>query len=57
MENPIFGYNLIEDLVVSKKSHNFETFETLKPVFSHVILEGAVTVLAILQKVKDSPDF
>lgn len=46
LENRIFIYNLIEELVVSNMDD--KTFEILKSM-----LEGAETVLAIMQKVKD----
>ena len=54
LKNRIFGYNLIEDLFVSKKNHKI--FETLKSFFPHVQLERPETVSAIMQKVKDSLD-
>lgn len=46
LENRIYIYNLIEELVVSNMDD--KTFEILKSM-----LEGAETVLAIMQKVKD----
>ena len=50
LENPILGYNLIEDLVLSRKNH--KTFKTIKSVFPCILLEKAEIVLAIMQKIK-----
>ena len=51
LENPIFSYNLIEDLMFSRKNH--KTFKTIKPAFPYSLLEEAEIVLAIMQKIKD----
>ena len=50
LENPIFAYNLIEDLVFSRKNH--KTFKTIKSVFLCALLEEVEIVLAIVQKIK-----
>ena len=54
LENPIFGYNLIEHLFVSKD--NPKIFDMLMSVFPNILLEGAETMITILQKVADAPD-
>ena len=54
LENPIFGYNLIEHLFVSRD--NPKIFDMLMSVFLNISLEGAETMIAILQKVADAPD-
>ena len=54
LENPIFGYNLIEHLFVSRD--NPKIFHMLMSVFPNILLEGAETMIAILQKVADAPD-
>ena len=51
LENPIFGYNLIEHLFVS--SDNPKIFDMLMSVFPNISLEEAETMIAILQKVAD----
>ena len=54
LENPIFGYSLIEHLFVSRD--NPKIFNMLMSVFPNISLEGAETIIAILQKVADAPD-
>ena len=54
LENPIFGYNLIEHLFVSRD--NSKIFDMLMSVFPNISLEGAETMIAILQKEADAPD-
>ena len=54
LENPIFGYNLIEHLFVSRG--NPKVFDMLMSVFPNIFLEEAETMIAILQKVADAPD-
>ena len=54
LENPRFGYNLIEPLFVSRG--NPKIFDTLMSVFPNILLEGAETMIAILQKVADAAD-
>ena len=54
LENPIFGYNLIEHSFVSRD--NPKIFNMLISVFPNILLEGAETMIAILQKVADAPD-
>ena len=54
LENPIFGYNLIEHLFVSRD--NQKKIDMLMSVFPNILLEGAETMIPILQKVADAPD-
>ena len=54
LENPRFGYNFIEPLFVSRG--NPKIFDTLMSVFPNILLEGAETMIAILQKVADAAD-
>ena len=53
MEDPIFGYNLIEHLVISKNDPKI--FDTLMSAFPHIPSEGAETVAPIIQKVAELP--
>ena len=48
------GYNLIEHLFDSRD--NPKIFNMLMPVFPNISLEGAETMIAILQKAADAPD-
>ena len=45
---------MIEHLFVSSDNPNI--FDMLMSVFTNIILEGAETIIAILQKVADVPD-
>ena len=54
LENPVFGYNLIEHSFVSR--NNPKMFDMLMSVFPNIFLQGAETMTAILQKVADAPD-
>ena len=54
LENPVFGYNLIEHSFVSR--NNPKIFDMLMSVFPNIFLQGAETMTAILQKVADAPD-
>ena len=48
MEDPIFGYSLIEHLVTSTNDSNI--FDTSMSAFPHISSEGAETVALIIQK-------
>lgn len=52
LEDPIFGYDLIEHLFVSRS--NPKMFYMLMSVFPNIALEVAETMIAILLKVADA---
>ena len=52
LEDPIFGYNLIEHLFASRS--NPKMLYMLMSVFPNIALEVAETMIAILQKVADA---
>ena len=54
VEDSIFGYNLIEDLVTS--ANDPKTFETLMAAFRHIPSEGAEAVALIIKKFVEVPD-
>ena len=54
VENPIFGYNLIEHLLTSKNDPKL--FNTLMSAFPHILTEGAETVAPIIKKVAEVPN-
>ena len=53
LENPLFGYNLIEYLFQGT-IQNF--FDLLMSLFRNISLERAETMIVILQKVANAPD-
>ena len=52
--NTLFSYNLIEHLFVSRD--NPKVFDILMLVFPNISLEGAETMITILQRVAHAPD-
>ena len=54
VEDSIFGYNLIEDLVTS--ANDPKTFEALMAAFRHIPSEGAEAVALIIKKFVEVPD-
>ena len=54
MEDPIFGYNLIEHLVTSTNDPNI--FDILMSAFPQIPSEGAETIASIIKKVAEVPD-
>ena len=54
VEDPIFGYNLIEHLVTS--TNDPKDFDLLMSAFPYIPSEGAETVASIIKKVAEVPD-